>query len=91
MTRWQARSAAGEMGVEFPVSFNVAVGRCLRCWLAVPIHCLVVDDNPEFLETVRQLPDRQGTPSAHNPRHEAPRQESATCLVQIPADGEITA
>jgi len=26
----------------------------------VPIHCLVVDDNPEFIETVRQVPGRQG-------------------------------
>jgi DNA-binding NarL/FixJ family response regulator len=26
----------------------------------VPIRCLVVDDQPEFLETVRHLLDRQG-------------------------------
>jgi hypothetical protein len=60
------------MGVEFPVSFNVACGAaCDAGW-----QCLFIawssTTTLEFLETVRQVPDQRGTPSARTRVRQAP-------------------
>jgi CheY-like chemotaxis protein len=44
----------------FPGSFNAAGGDDCHAWWVQALRCLVVDDNPEFLEAARSLLDQQG-------------------------------
>jgi len=45
---------------QLPGSFNAAgSGDCNAWWVEV-LRCLVVDDNPEFLDTARRLLNQQG-------------------------------
>jgi len=42
-------------------SFNATGGTdCHAWWVEEPLRCLVVDDNPEFLEAARSLLEQQG-------------------------------
>ena len=43
-----------------PGSFNAAGGVDCDAWWVEALRCLLVDDNPEFLETARRLLEQQG-------------------------------
>ncbi len=45
---------------QLPGSFNAAGGLDCHAWWVETLRCLLVDDNPEFLETARRLLEQQG-------------------------------